>query len=239
MKRIIAVALLLIATAALTAVWRAPAAWLGDALEARSRLRLVDARGTVWQGSAILGVSDGRETTLLPGRLEWRVVGIGAAQVSHPWLARPLGVSLASGRLAVAQGEARVPAGVLAGLGAPFNTVRPGGVLEIVWTDAELAGSVFRGEVRVDWRDARSALSTVAPLGTYRLLLSGAGSEPSFTLQTLQGPLQLSGNGRMTGSRVRFQGVATAEPPMRAALDGLLGVLGMRSGDKVLLAINT
>lgn len=141
--------------------------------------------------------------------------------------------------MAFGEGGARLPAAVLAGLGAPFNTVRPGGVLEIAWSDSEVAGSGFRGEVRVDWRNARSALSTVAPLGAYRLQLSGAGSEPSFTLRTLEGPLQLSGNGRMMGSRVRFQGIASAEPAMRAALDGLLGVLGMRSGDKVLLAINT
>jgi general secretion pathway protein N len=223
----------------LTAAWRAPAAWLGEILAANTRLRLVDARGTVWQGSAILGVSDGRETTLLPGRVEWQLQSVTSARVLHPWLTRPLGVSFASGRVAFAQGGARLPAGVLAGLGAPFNTVRPGGVLEVAWSDSEVAGSGFRGEVRVDWRDARSALSTVAPLGAYRLLLSGAGREPSFTLQTLEGPLQLSGNGRMMGSRVRFQGIATAEPSMRAALDGLLGVLGMRSGDKVLLAINT
>ena len=230
---------MLAATVALTAAWRAPAAWLADAIAARTPLRLVDPRGSVWQGSAILGLSDGRETTLLPGRVEWRVTGLLSARFSHPWLTGPLGVSFESGHVAFAQGGARVPAAVLAGLGAPFNTVRPAGVLEVAWTEAALSGSRFRGEVRVDWRDARSALSTVAPLGSYRLQISGAGGEPSINLQTLQGPLQLSGNGRMAGSRIRFHGVATAEPPMRAALDGLLGVLGMRSGDKVLLAINT
>jgi hypothetical protein len=43
----------------------------------------------------------------------------------------------------------------------------------------------------------------------------------------------------MEGSRIRFSGTAAAEPAMRGALNGLLGVLGMRSGDKVLLAIDT
>jgi hypothetical protein len=33
--------------------------------------------------------------------------------------------------------------------------------------------------------------------------------------------------------------MAGAEPAMWPALNGLLGVLGMRSGDKVLLAIDT
>ena len=73
MTRAIGLALLLALSAALTIVVRAPAAWLGDWLEARSKLRLIDARGTLWQGSALLGFSNGRETTLVPGRVEWRI----------------------------------------------------------------------------------------------------------------------------------------------------------------------
>jgi hypothetical protein len=49
----------------------------------------------------------------------------------------------------------------------------------------------------------------------------------------------MQGSGRINGSQVRFRGTADAEAGMRPALDGLLGVLGMRSGDKVLLAIDT
>jgi general secretion pathway protein N len=58
-------------------------------------------------------------------------------------------------------------------------------------------------------------------------------------LATLSGPLQLEGRGKIEGSRIRFNGTAGAEADMRPALNGLLGVLGMRSGDKVLLAIDT
>ena len=35
---------------ALTTAVRAPAAWVGDWLQAQGRLRLIDARGTVWSG---------------------------------------------------------------------------------------------------------------------------------------------------------------------------------------------
>ena len=47
MSRAIGIALLVIASVAVTIVVRAPAAWVGDWLEARSKLRLVDARGTL------------------------------------------------------------------------------------------------------------------------------------------------------------------------------------------------
>jgi general secretion pathway protein N len=112
-------------------------------------------------------------------------------------------------------------------------------VLELAWTDGELRGTALTGELQVDWRDAQSALSTIVPLGSYRLRVKGAGQPPALELQTLSGPLQMQGKGTMVGSRIKFNGTATAEPAMQPALNGLLGLLGMRSGDKVLLAIDT
>jgi general secretion pathway protein N len=235
----IGIALLLLASAAITVLIRAPAAWLGDWLEAHGKFRLLDARGTVWHGSALIGVSDGREITLIPGRVEWTVDALApsriAAHLSHPWLAAPLALSVARDGIQLAKGSARLPAGVLAGMGAPFNTLRPGGVLEVAWTDSQIRGRALSGEVQIDWRDAQSALSTVAPLGSYRLVLKGS----ALDLQTMGGPLKMQGKGTMEGSRIRFNGIAWADPGMQGALNGLLGLLGMRSGDKVLLAIDT
>ena len=238
MKHGIAVAALLVLTALATIVVRAPAAWIGDWLEARSKIRLVDARGSVWHGSAFIGMSDGRATTLVPGRIEWRVGGF-SAEISHPWLAAPLRFSLHEDAIGFAAGSARLPAGVLASAGMPFNTLRPGGMLEVSWTQGELRGAALTGDLQIDWRDATSALSPIAPLGTYRVRVSGRGNSSSLDLQTLHGPLQIQGSGRINGLQVRFRGTATAESGMQSALDGLLGVLGMRSGDKVLLAIDT
>lgn len=246
MKRIassVGITLLLALAALGTIAVRAPAAWLGDWLQTHTKVRLLDARGTVWHGSALVGISDGRETTLIPGRIEWNVDDVGprrlAARVSHPWLTMPLAISVDGNGMQVKQGNARLPAGVLAGTGAPFNTLRPGGVLELAWTDTEIRGTSLKGEVQVDWRDAQSALSTVVPLGTYRLTVKGTGGVPAIDLRTLAGPLQMQGKGTVEGSRIRFNGIATAEPSMLGALNGLLGLLGMRSGDKVLLAIST
>jgi general secretion pathway protein N len=242
MRRLVPLALVVLTVLAVVAL-RAPAVWFGDALAARSKLRLVDARGTVWHGTALLGVSNGRETTLLPGRLEWTVTGVRSSRVwarlAHDWLAQPLEVGVAATGLRFAKGAARLPAAALAAAGAPFNTLRPGGVLELQWTDAELAGGALDGELQVDWRDAQSALSPVVPLGSYRLRVAGRGGPPSLELQTLAGPLEMRGSGKIEGSHIRFRGVAAAERDMRPALNGLLGLLGMRSGDKVVLAIDT
>lgn len=242
MKRALLAVVLLVAALAVVAI-RAPAAWLADALAERTKLRLVDARGTVWQGSALVGVSNGRETTLLPGRLEWAVTGLRSGRVwtrtTHEWLAKPLEVGLGTSSLRFAKGSARLPAAALAATGAPFNTLRPGGVLELRWTDAELTRAAFDGELEVDWRDAQSALSPVVPLGSYRLSVAGRAGPASLELKTLTGPLEMRGSGTIEGSHIRFRGVAAAERDMQPALNGLLGLLGMRSGDKVLLAIDT
>ena len=64
-------------------VW-APAPWLAAALAEATgqRLLLADARGTVWQGSAVvvlIGGAGSRSASALPGRLNWTLGLDGAA----------------------------------------------------------------------------------------------------------------------------------------------------------------
>ena len=59
----------------------APAAWLAGMVASASgeHVQLADARGTVWQGSAVLVLTGGagsRDASALPGRLQWRL-GLG------------------------------------------------------------------------------------------------------------------------------------------------------------------
>ena len=168
MRYRIVLALAAVFVVVLTVVWRAPAAWIGDWLQSKGRLRLVDARGTIWNGSALLGVSDGRQVMLVPGRVSWNVglAGLGAgrltAQVTHPSLPVPLAVSLGPGSIALKAGQAELPAALLVALGTPFNTVRPGGALGLRWTDVEVISGGLGGSLQIEWRDAQSALSTVA-----------------------------------------------------------------------------
>ena len=238
-------ALAAVLAAALTAVVLAPAAWIGDWLQSQGRLRFIDARGTVWNGSAMLGLSDGRQIMLVPERFSWKV-GLAAifsgrvmADVAHPSLAAPLAVSLSATSISLKAGQAELPAAILAALGAPFNTVRPGGVLGLRWTDIELKSGALVGDLQIDWREAQSALSTVAPLGNYRLQISGVSDALRLQLDTLSGPLRLQGSGTVKGARVSFKGLASAEQDMRPALNGLIGVLGPRLGDNALLVFET
>jgi hypothetical protein len=81
-----------------------------------------------------------------------------------------------------------------------------------------------------------SRLSTLRPMGSYRITLQG-GSPATLQLATLEGNLQLSGSGQWVGSRLRFRGEARATPEREAALSNLLNIIGRRSGARSLISI--
>jgi general secretion pathway protein N len=73
---------------AVAVVPSAPAAWLADGLAQATgqRLQLADARGTLWQGSAVLVLTagpQGRSASALPGRLSWTLGMEGRALALH------------------------------------------------------------------------------------------------------------------------------------------------------------
>jgi general secretion pathway protein N len=240
LNRLATIAAVLVAVLG-TVVAFAPAAWLADALERRTVLRLVYADGTVWRGSAQMAVSDGRQAVLLPGRLSWRVEwgalldGRIVLQLTHATMDAPVEIGLDGQTLEIRKGAAQMPAALLVALGAPFNTARPGGDLRLQWENLVFRRDGFEGRLQLDWEDAQSALSLVAPLGSYRVSAVGRGARAEVQLTTLKGPLQVKGEGSMENGTIRFTGSAEADPEMRTALNGLIGLLGRRAGDRALL----
>lgn len=229
------------ASALLTALVFAPAAWVADAAAAWTPLRLVAPEGTVWQGSASVALTGDAAAApiLLPGRLHWRVSPEWSAawplslQLAHP--AADQGVRLGIGPAggSVADGRLRLPAAWLEAWGTPFNTVRPGGELHLSWTGLGWSGSTLAGRATVDWRSARSVLAPGAVLGDYRLELEARGDAAEARVHTLAGALVLEGTARLRQSVLAFSGEAAVAPEARERLGVLLGVLGTRNGDKV------
>lgn len=224
-----------------TGAWFAPATWLGDFIAGHSRFRLIYPSGTLWSGSAVLGISDGRTTRVLPGRVAWgirwreAIHGRLGLAIEHDTVEQAVRVSYDGRMIYLGAGKALWPAAMLEVLGAPFNTISPGGLLRIRWSDSRMSNDGFDGTVQVDWDGAQSALSPVAPLGDFRVVVNASGGQGDATLSTLRGPLLLEGHGKVMSGKFRFAGTADAEPEMRASLNGLIGVLGPRSGQQVLL----
>jgi general secretion pathway protein N len=231
----------------------APAQWLAKALDQLSsgRVLLTDARGTIWNGSAQFTLAGGvgsRDSASLPTRLEWQLSPRWGHGVASFYTAcctqQPLRLQLAPRwggmEVTVSDGQSTWPASLLAGLGTPWNTLQPAGLLvlssqglSITFIQGQYA---LAGQAKLEAHDLSSRLSTLRPLGSYRLTLQG-GAVPGIELQTLNGSLQLTGSGRWVGSRLHFEGVASATPERVEALANLLNIIGRRDGAQSIISM--
>jgi general secretion pathway protein N len=141
-------------------------------------------------------------------------------------------------RVLVSDHTSRWPASWLVGLGAPWNTVQPEGQMQLQTTQLEWsqqAGQAqLKGQAELQMQQLSTRLSTLRPLGTYRIRLQG-GDTMALSLDTLEGSLQLIGSGQLLNGHVRFNGEASAAPDSEAALSNLLNILGQRQGSKSIL----
>ena len=259
----------LLVGAGLAAAWRAPAQWLAALLAEASggRLLLAEARGTVWSGSAVLVLAAGpgaRDAQALPGRLAWTLapgwadggptvrlslqqacclpqgLGLVATPGWGGW--RLTGPETASPTVPVVLG--RWPAAWLAGLGTPWNTLKPTGTMQLTSPGFEIESVQgrlrFSGSAELQLLDVAASLSTLPWLGDYRLALTGdaaRGDAATVVLSTLRGALQLSGQGQIAAGRLRFEGQAEAAVGSEAALANLLNIIGRRQGARALIRI--
>jgi general secretion pathway protein N len=215
----------------------APAAWLASAVASATsqHLLLADARGTVWSGSAVVVLTGGpgsRDASALPGRLDW-TVGL-----------KGLGLELRARHACCLNGTASLPSAWLGGLGTPWNTMQMGGSVRLASPGLTVESVQGRwrlaGRADVDLLDVSSRLSTLDSLGSYRLTVaadpSGNGAS-QLTLSTQQGALQLSGNGSIGPTGVRFRGEARAATGEEAPLTNLLNIIGRRDGARSVISI--
>jgi general secretion pathway protein N len=233
----------------------APAQWAAGVVSSatQGRIELAESRGTVWNGSAVLVLTSGSDAgaarASLPERLSWHLSpwSLLAGQVdlvlSHPSaLTQPLAIRAPffGGSATLGATTVRLPASLLVGLGAPWNTIRPGGILMLNWDRLQIEPGRIAGNFSAEWQQASSALTPVSPMGQYRLKTNGVWPGTQLELLTISGPLELKGSGTIPeGGRLRFTGRAQAlagtDPGVKAQLTGLISLLGRRDGDGALL----
>jgi general secretion pathway protein N len=262
--------------AILSVLYFAPAAWLAHAVYSASgqRVLLTQTECRVWQGSAqliLLGGAQSQDASALPGRISWRL---------HPFGFQGLGVDLTAScctsvpmvliaragwgywQIDAARLDSQWPAAWLSGLGAPWNTLQLEGSLQLSspgglrWRQQGQRAEI-QGGLTLDVLNASSRISTLKPLGSYRLLLKGAPMSDSrstqagdkappaqadLQLKTLQGALQLSGQGQCAllahGVRFSFRGEASSSDSDLPLLSNLLNIIGRRQGNVALLSFN-
>ncbi len=239
----------------------APAAWLSSAVSSATgeRVLLSDARGTVWEGSAVLVLTGGpgsRDASALPGRLNWtlglRSTGLALQATQACCLNGVITVMLKPGlgRMSAtllpttAAWVGQWPSAWLGGLGTPWNTLQLGGNAKLIspgLTVEAVQGRVrIEGQAQIDLTDVSSRLSTLPRLGSYRFTVTGdpanAGTA-QLNLTTLDGALQLSGSGTSGAGKTRFRGEARAQAADQPALSNLLNIIGRRDGARSVISI--
>ncbi len=236
----------------------APAHWLawGVAQATQDRVVLQSPRGTVWSGSAQLVLSGGqgsRDQQTLPGRIQWAMapgwlslnlrLNADCCMAEGPAQVR-VQAALSKVHVQVQAPRSQLPAALLSGLGAPWNTLQPEGQLHLRTEALGLQWAAGRlqvqGLVALEAHNMSSRLIPLKPMGSYRIQLSGTpeGSPtPELKLSTLQGPLLLTGQGQWVGARLRFNGEASADVGSERALSNLLNIIGRRQGARSLLSL--
>lgn len=227
----------------LVLAWNFPAYALLGQIEnsTQGRVQVLSSHGTVWAGQMQLGLSDGGRVYAIPEPVRWQLRfnsgdHLLALVVEHANLVLPLHLGLTGRSINVSAGEIRMPASWLNAIGAPFNTIRPEGLLQISWAQWQAGANL---QAAVKWLDAQSALSSIRPLGEYMLNIQGdPAAELALNLVTSKGPLMLEGTGRLGGQQgFVFSGYASADARSKEALTGLLSQMGKLEGDRYRLGV--
>lgn len=219
-----------------------PAGWVswGIARLSNGMVLLDDGRGTIWHGSGQLFVSDGKGDAQDLGRAEWRIKplyvlllrGQALLHASGPHSdifatlrVTPWGLSLNETRLSAS-------AQLASAFYAPASLFAPQGLLRLRTNRLAFDRSGLHGTAEIYWDNAGSTLSNVQPLGNYRLDLSGNGKDATLQLSTVEGALDLSGQGRWQlfgDGQLQLAGVAQAKQQL-AELQPLLRLMGRDLG---------
>jgi general secretion pathway protein N len=237
----------------------APATLLDAALKhaSKGRLAMAEARGTLWSGSGRLQLAlggppadegqDGATTNDLPARratltrgFAWRLQpaallsGRLAFAVDPAPPGKPLRLALAPTHLELSEVDLAFPAALL---GAGWLALRPlqlSGEVRLTAPALTLgyAADHLEGGVEIQWRDAGSAFAPLSPFGAYSLRLSGAGNRMSARIDTLQGPLALTGEGAWAqGSPPKLPARISVPEPYRAQFTPFLQMFAVQRGN--------
>ncbi|MFA5371253.1 MAG: type II secretion system protein N [Sideroxydans sp.] len=241
MRRLIFWLLAGLFSTAITVLAFLPAAYLNPVIEKQTggRFSLGDAQGTVWQGSAFVGIAPAANeaiTPLLPGRFSWHIsplllLGSVEIHLANPdVLSNPVFITGSWREFNISPAEIILPAERLVSLGAPLNTIQPSGKMRLSWHSLTLIPAQgmagITGQINLAMQDIASRLSPVKPLGNYDLNFAWRDQVAAVSLTTEKGPMLLEGAGTIKNGHLQFSGTAQAAAGQEEKLANLLNLLG-------------
>jgi len=217
----------------------APATLIDGRLQNASdgRLRLAEARGSLWSGAGWIEIRDADGRAGVARRLAWRVLpesllrGGLVAEVELDQATKPFPVTISFSRIEIANAGINLPAAAL-GLGMPrLAPFRLSGDVLVNIQHLSLERGRMDGDATLQWRTAGSALTPISPLGEYEVRFKAVGSGAQAVLRTLEGPLQLDGQGNWSNDAPpRFLVTARIPAPQQEQLSPLFRLIAVERG---------
>ena len=224
---------------ALGLIAAAPATLIDASLEqaTEGKLRLVEARGTIWSGAGLLDMRAANHRSGVAKSIAWRVrpayllLGQLHCEIELDQTAQRFPLTLSLRRFELVNANINLPAAAL-GLGVPkLAPLGLTGDVQLHIARLSIASSTIQGNATLRWNAAGSAFAPVSPLGDYELRFESDGATVRANLRTLQGPLQLDGQGSWThGRNPAFLGSARVPPQHLQQLAPLLRMISVERG---------
>ena len=219
----------------------APAVWTAWALVrfTHGMASLNETEGTIWHGRGDLVIHAGSAPPQRLGVIRWSVnplwgfvgkVGV-YAHLSGPDAGVEGNLRLGYRRLALSGLTASFPAQLAASIYSPLGLLSPSGQVRVDSKTISIDRAGIHGSAIVQWQGAGSSLSSVRPLGDYRLHFDGHGKTAAIRLEPVSGDLQVSGQGtwQLGSGQFHFSGIA--KPTAQATeLEPLLRMIGPDTG---------
>ncbi|MHB8624349.1 MAG: type II secretion system protein N [Sulfuricaulis sp.] len=219
-----------------------PASWFAWGLNhfTHGGMQLEPIAGSLWHGTGRLVYYYPPTVPHDLGNAEWHInpLWLFTGRVQMSWQSNAQDtrldttIRLGAGNVELLKTEAAFPAQSVGAFYPPAGLISPQGQVRVHINSLTLNREGVTGDGDIQWQDAGSALTTVQPLGDYRLEIVGAGRTANLKLSTLRGALQLTGQGQwqVTTGQIQFNGYAVAQE-RAPELEPLLTLLGPDQGN--------
>ncbi len=227
-------------TYALGLVSMAPASLLDAALRewTGSRIRLVEAHGTLWHGTGQIELLDKQFSRAIVKPIAWSLLpeyllrGRLHYELEVNQSGRRVEVLLSPTQAEVNNLDIELPASAIGMVLANIAPLELTGNLSMHLEHFVFGRDEMRGNATVKLLAAGSLHAALASLGDYELFVEGSGATARAVLRTLQGPLQIDGNGTWAvHGNSAFVGTARIAPQNRQQLSPLLRMFAVERAE--------
>jgi len=219
-----------------------PASWFAWGLNQYSHraVRLDPIGGSLWSGNGRIVIYHPQTTPHDLGTAEWNInpLWLFTGRIQMHWLVKAQDtnidatVQFGPGQTQWVDTDASFPAQSVSTFYPAATLILPKGLVRLHTARFSIGQKGIEGSGEIFWQNAGSSLSSVQPLGDYRLEIIGDGNAANLKLTTVSGPLALDGQGKWQLQDGQLQINGTAFARERASeLDPLLKLLGPDQGN--------